>query len=371
MKSTSTSTARAGYPAEWLSRDEKKRIIARSLPRALALYVTHLAFYFATLYAILQPWPWWVSLPFCLLNGLAIGLLFVLGHEAAHRTLVPGKRLNDWLARIAFIFPAHSRAVWVVAHNSNHHRFTNLLHKDGVWEPMTLQAYQNASRWRRAYERFERSPLGGLTFYYWGILFTRAGLPLRMNTPNKWRRFGPDIAFMVLGVVTLITLIAGLGNYLDPSRPLAQAIFLGWMLPFILGLWFISVSIYLNHTHPDIIWFDKAEDWSYYGAQIKGSTDVIMPWVLRKAFPLYQDVMAHTAHHGFVNVPIYNLPEAQAAIVRRYGRDVVRYNFSLHRYLDIVRRCKLIDTERKCWVDFNGVPTSEPQQQHYLLDPEN
>lgn len=349
---------RTGYPAEWMTPDEMKRISARSMPKALVLYFTHLGLYYASLLGILAPWPIWASLPFCLLNGFAIGLLYLIGHEAAHRSFAPGSTLNDWLARIAFIFPAHSRSVWAEAHNITHHRYTNVLKKDGVWEPMTLEDYRNAGWLRRAYERFERSALGGLTFYYWGILLTRGGLPLLMDTPNKWRRFGPDIAFMVLGVAALIVFIGFLGSWLDPSRPVWLSILLGWAIPFMLGMWIISVSIYLQHTHPDIIWFENQDDWSYYEAQIKGSTDVILPWAVRKAFPLYQEVMDHTAHHAFMNVPIYNVPEAQAAILRTYGDDVIRYEVTLKRYLDIVRKCKLMDTKRGCWVDFDGNPTS-------------
>ncbi len=357
MTSPITLPARTGHPSDWMTAEERKHATTRSLSRAFTAFFTQLSFYFVTLFLVLQPWPWWASLPFCLLNGVAIAMLYLLGHEASHRTLAPGKTLNDWLARIAFIFSAHSRSVWVEAHNSTHHRFTNLLKKDGVWEPMTLAEYRRAGPLRRAWERWQRSVLGGLTFYYWGILLTRGGLPLGMNTPNKWRRFGPDIAFMVLGVVALVTLIAWLGTALDPSRTALQAVALGWAVPFMLGLWIMSASIYLQHTHPDIIWFDKEEDWSFYGAQIRGTTYIILPRLLQKVLPIYQDVMAHTAHHAFMSVPIYNVAEAQAALLKCYGDDVIQYKLSLRRYLEIVRRCKLMDTERKCWVDFAGRPT--------------
>ena len=215
---TATQDGRTGYPAEWMTPDEMKMISKRSMSRALVLFFSHLALYFASMLGILAPWPLWVSLGFCLLNGFAIGLLYLIGHEAAHRSFAPGTVLNDWLARVAFIFPAHSRSVWAEAHNVTHHRYTNVLKKDGVWEPMTLEDYRKAGPVRRAYERFERSAFGGLTFYYWGILLTRAGLPLLMDTPNKWRRFAPDIAFMLLSVATLITAIGLIGPMLDPSR---------------------------------------------------------------------------------------------------------------------------------------------------------
>ena len=355
---TATQDGRTGYPAEWMTPDEMKMISKRSMSRALVLFFSHLALYFASMLGILAPWPLWVSLGFCLLNGFAIGLLYLIGHEAAHRSFAPGTVLNDWLARVAFIFPAHSRSVWAEAHNVTHHRYTNVLKKDGVWEPMTLEDYRKAGPVRRAYERFERSAFGGLTFYYWGILLTRAGLPLLMDTPNKWRRFAPDIAFMLLSVATLITAIGLIGPMLDPSRTFWGSVLLGWVVAFVIGMWIISVSIYLQHTHPDILWFENEDDWSYYEAQIKGSTDVILPWALQKAFPLYQEVMDHTAHHAYMTVPIYNVPAAQAAILRTYGDDVISYKITLARYLDIVRKCKLMDPKRKCWVDFNGNPTT-------------
>lgn len=346
-----------GYPAEWMTPAEMREVSERSFIKSMVLFTTHLGLYFGSLMAILAPWHWGISLAFCLFNGFAIGLLYLIGHEAAHGSFSTTPALNKWMARIAFAFPAHSVSVWVEAHNHIHHRYTNVLGKDGVWEPMTWKAYQAAGPIRRAYERFERGPFGGLTFYYWGILLTRGGLPLLLDTPNKWRKYGPDILFMVLGVCSLIALSVGLSAWLDPSRPWWGAILLGWALPFALGMWIISASIYLQHTYPSILWVESEDDWSYYEAQIKGSTDVILPWIVRKAFPLYQEVMDHTAHHAFMNVPIYNVPQAQAAILRTYGDDVVRYEVTLKRYLDIVRRCKLMDTERKCWVDFEGNPT--------------
>lgn len=356
--SDAQTSGRTGYPAEWMTPDEMKRISSRSYSKSLVLYFSHVALYFSSLVGILAPWSIWISLPFCLLNGFAIGLLYLIAHEAGHRSFTPNPTLSDWLARFAFIFTAHSRSVWVEAHNITHHRNTNLLGRDGVWEPMTLEQYRNAGPLRRAYERFERSPFGGLTYYYWGILLTRGGLPLRMDTPNKWRRFAGDIAFMVLGVILLIALVGALGTWLDPSRPLWLAIALGWALPFMLGMWIISSSIYLQHTHPDIIWFEDEDEWNYYDTQVRGSTDVILPWVVRKAFPLYQEVMDHTAHHAFMNVPIYNVPEAQACLARTYGDDVITYKLTLARFLNITRKCKLLDMERKCWVDFDGNPTS-------------
>src|ERR1700730_4902936 len=55
----------------------------------------------------------WVKLIAVVVAGTAISMLFILGHDAAHRSLVSGKKLNSVLARLVFLPCLHNYTLWV------------------------------------------------------------------------------------------------------------------------------------------------------------------------------------------------------------------------------------------------------------------
>ena len=59
-------------------------------------------------------------------NGVLIALLFIVAHDGAHGALVPGQKLNLWIARFAFVPCVHAVSLWCTVHNKLHHGYTNL-----------------------------------------------------------------------------------------------------------------------------------------------------------------------------------------------------------------------------------------------------
>src|SRR5262249_24761603 len=47
--------------------------------------------------------PWWAKLPLGLLNGILIGVLFIVGHDACHGILTPHRWLNRLLGRLCLL----------------------------------------------------------------------------------------------------------------------------------------------------------------------------------------------------------------------------------------------------------------------------
>jgi omega-6 fatty acid desaturase (delta-12 desaturase) len=129
---------------------------------------------------------------------------------------------------------------------------------------------------------------------------------------------------------------------------------LGWVIPFATFNYILALSIYVQHTHPRVPWFDDEATWSSYGGNIRGTTHVELPINIA---PLWSMVLEHTAHHAMTSIPIYNLRQAQANLLERYGEEVVRYMLTPASYMAITRACKLYDFKRACWTDFDGVPT--------------
>src|SRR6185312_2706193 len=85
--------------------------------------------------------------------GMAIGMLFIIGHDACHNAYTASTRLNQWVGRLAFLPSLHSYSLWDLAHNRTHHRFNNIRGIDYVWEPMTPAEYRALGRARRTIYR--------------------------------------------------------------------------------------------------------------------------------------------------------------------------------------------------------------------------
>src|SRR5258706_341126 len=67
----------------------------RSLRTGLRLLATHYALYFATLAGALAPLPIPVAIACAIANGVFIAMLFIIGHDGAHGSLVPGRSWNE------------------------------------------------------------------------------------------------------------------------------------------------------------------------------------------------------------------------------------------------------------------------------------
>jgi omega-6 fatty acid desaturase (delta-12 desaturase) len=326
----------------------------RSLVRGLAIFMTYAVLYGATLIDALGPFPLVLNLAAGIGNGICIAMLFIIGHDCCHGAFVPGRRWNLWLGRFAFIPVVHSVSLWRVAHNGNHHGRTNLKGVDPVWAPMSPREYANASPARRFVERVYRSAFGPAPYYFFEIWIALMIAPMWRQARAQWLRHLPDTVFVLMGFAATLAAVGWLGGMLAPQRPLWLVLTLGWGVPFAAWHYLAGITVYLNHTHPDVAWFDDECAWSAYNGNVLGTVHVKMPIDI---FPLYSDVMAHPAHHTNVSTPVYALPQAQEALKARAGGEITEYTLSLAEYRRILKDCKLFDFEARRWTDFAGVPT--------------
>jgi omega-6 fatty acid desaturase (delta-12 desaturase) len=314
----------------------------------------HVSLYAVTLAGALAPWSIGANMIFAVLNGLFIALLFVVAHDAAHGSYVPGRNANRWIARFAFLPCVHSASLWTAIHNRMHHRRTNLKGVDTVWTPMNKADYDAAHPLRRALERLYRSAWGPLIYYYIEFWIHRMLLPLAPEVRGQWKRHLPDSIFAVSGFALTLGVIVCAAGVFTPERPLWLVLLLAWVIPYAVWSYLMAFTIYLNHTHPDIPWFGSEQEWRTWRGKCRETAHVRLPV---NAVPLYTKVMNHPAHHADTTVPVYVLPEAQARI-----RDVlptsVEYMLTPRAYMDIVQRCKLFDYENHRWTDFDGTPTT-------------
>ena len=133
---------------------------------------------------------------------------------------------------------------------------------------------------------------------------------------------------------------------------------LAFVLPLLFWFAMIGFVVYVHHTHVKVSWHDDRAAWQR--AQPFVSTTVHLTFPL-KIGSLMHHIMEHTAHHVDMSIPLYKLKAAQARIEELLPGRIVIQRFSWRWYFDTARRCKLYDFTQRCWTDFKGRATSEPQ----------
>ena len=126
-------------------------------------------------------------------------------------------------------------------------------------------------------------------------------------------------------------------------------------LPFIVFNWMVGFVSYLNHTHPDVPWFSRRDEWSFYAGQVNCTVHMgVPPWLVF----FVTDLGLHGAHHIDPRIPIWSLDRAEARIVAAARHDIIVERWTFRRHREIMKRCKLYDYDRHRWLDFAGRPTS-------------
>jgi acyl-lipid omega-6 desaturase (Delta-12 desaturase) len=304
---------------------------------AVAIFAADAAIYATAVFGAMRSdgaaaWAWGTA------AGIAIAMLFVVGHDACHGSLTGNARWNRWLGTMAFLPSMTPFSAWELGHNQTHHVYTNLKPLDYIWTPFSKREFDALPRWRRGLERVYRN-VAGLGLYYgievwWKHLFFA----------SKRRR---DLRGSLL-----------CGSYAVALSAVSWRI--GWgafaagvIWPFVLWNWLMGWAIFEHHTHPDVPWFDDPAEWRAAQAQTRCTVHVELP-----AFAdlLLHRIMQHTAHHLDVTVPLYGLANAQRALESEPACGIVVYRWSPLGLLRHLRLCKLYDFELRRWTGFDGVP---------------
>jgi acyl-lipid omega-6 desaturase (Delta-12 desaturase) len=350
-------------PAELLARIPAGARRRRHFP-ALAVFAADYAGYLLLVAGACVLPGWWAKALCVLAAGGMIGGLYVVGHDAGHGVLVPGRRLNRWLARLAFL-PAYAPlAAWFRAHVLLHHNFLRVRGRDMAWMPWTVAEYRRASAARRAWYRFLRTP-PGLSFY-WTVgnwvpyLLFPPGSELGARRPQFRldRLLVLGFAAGLFAALLALTRAAAAWPWADPVGP-AGAALLGLVAPYLVWTYLIGLMDLLHHTHPRAVCFADREEWDYYTANVRSTTHLVLPLGLNR---LMHNLLEHTAHHVDPRVPLFHLPAAQARLEAAYPGDVPVERLTPGYVLRILRTCRLYDYDRRQWLDYDGTPTSPPQR---------
>jgi omega-6 fatty acid desaturase (delta-12 desaturase) len=332
--------------------DEQRR---RAWGRGLASLLPAAAAWLLTLAAVACA-PWWAKAPLAVLNGTAIGVLFIIGHDACHGILLPGRRMNRLAGRLCLLPALHPYTAWVHNHNGLHHAFTNVKEKDPGFPPLAPAEYRALPAWRRWLYR------QGRTWYGLGLLYVTEMwlkwevLPGPPRAPRRRRAFACDRALVAAFALAWVGALGAAAGWQGDTA--AGLVLVGFVLPQAVWNWLIGFIVLQQHTHPRVPWYSAGDrpSPSYFQAQVGATPHLIFPAPFRV---LLRHVMEHTAHHADPAVPLYRLGGAQQALEHAYRRDIVRVRWSPAGFLRTLRVCRLYDYAAHRWVDYNGTPLTE------------
>ena len=332
-------------------------IAGRSTARALMLLALDYTLLVALLAGVVLAGSIWLKVVCALAAGFVIGRLFVIGHDGCHHSLTPHRRLNKWLARIAFLPSLTPYSLWDVGHNQVHHGFTNLKGVDFVWAPLTQQEFNALRPLRRVMERIYRSGWGPGLYYMVEIWWKKMVFPRPATLGHRHQAaFTWDCLLVSAFAVIWIGALAGIAWMTGQSAVLLLA--LGFVLP--LAFWFnmMGFVIYGHHTHVKVSWHDDRASWQRAQPFVSTTVHLTFPFYIGS---MLHHIMEHTAHHVDMSIPLYKLKGAQKRLEELLPGRIVVQPFSLPWYFATARACKLYDFRRNCWTDFAGRVTS-PQR---------
>ena len=308
--------------------------------------------------------PWWAKIILGLINGHAIGVMLIIGHDALHGILFPRRWMNRLAGRISMAPAFHPVTSWVHSHNGLHHGFTNIKGKDAGFPPLNLEEYRMLSLLGKCSYRVSRSWYGCGWLYLKEMWFKWEFFPSIIHAPKNPKAFLRDRLQLAALFVAWVSLLIW-SAVVRGENPFFM-VACGFLLPQFVSNYFIGFITLQQHTHPEVAWYSELDSPSptFFQAQLHGAPHLVFPYILRVVM---RNVMEHTVHHADPAVPLYCLPAAQKSLEHSFGNDIIYENWTPFTFLRITRICKLYDYSTHQWVDYSGKPLTESLYQNYLL----
>jgi acyl-lipid omega-6 desaturase (Delta-12 desaturase) len=284
--------------------------------------------------------------------GAALVNLGALLHEAAHRSVVRSRLGNKVIAVVSMTLCLFNYRLWLYDHHVLHHGRTNVKGNNFL-SPVTLEEYQAMSRLRRALYRAYHTPSGtGILLYFlverWPTVHFYPGSWL----PPRFRRSALGYAALLaafaaalFGVLVLVPAVTG--------GSIAASLLCGLVLPYTIWFATFSMTVFLQHTHPQVRWYRDAASSPPEALSVHVG---IPAWINHMS----HYGLEHPVHHVSAIIPHYRLKAAQAALAEIAAPPVIAMRFTASNLRDVVTRCRLYDYDAHAWTDFDGRVTALP-----------
>jgi omega-6 fatty acid desaturase (delta-12 desaturase) len=316
---------------------------------ALAIFLLDILLYVALTGVTLTARFFGVRLAASFALGIVLARLFIIGHDCCHGAFFSSATLNRALGRVAFLPTLTPFSLWELGHNVMHHSFPNLKGRDHVWAPLTKSEYEALPSWRKALERFYRSIYGLWAYYLIELWWNKLFFPNKRHVRARRSRHLRDSWAVALYLVAMISICVWLSDGSAGGRALSLVTAI--VIPFCLWNYLMGFVIYVHHTHPAIAWYENKSAWAQSLPQIVNTVHMTFPVPFSK---MLHNIMEHNAHHADINVPLYELPSAQASVTEALGPEMLVEQWSFRGFIACLDACKLFDFEQYAWLDFEG-----------------
>jgi omega-6 fatty acid desaturase (delta-12 desaturase) len=292
----------------------------------------------------------WLKLLAAVMAGTAISMLFILGHDAAHKSLISKRPLNATLGRILFLPCLHNYTLWVIQHNRLHHQLTNVRGVNS-YSPASLEEFRRMPIWRRVVERLYRSVVGFGAYYlverWWrDKFFPRKGISRKYRVA-AWL----DFALLFFWGMSFVLCLYAVG---DVTNTPISAVMWGFVIPFLIWNYLMGLTAFLQHTHPLVPWFRTREEARANRSQAELTILVQYPaWY----DILSHNIMQHQAHHINPSIPWFRLKTAQRRLAGLLGGNAIIEGMGVKYMIRLTRTCQLYDYDQHGWLSFAGRST--------------
>lgn len=289
----------AHLPENW--REIVRKYQAPSTVRALWQLINSVGGYLATWILIcttLGVSPWLTAALVVLAGGLLVRV-FIIFHDCGHGSFFHSHRANTVVGFLTGVLAFTPYTLWRKEH-ALHHSTASDLDRRGVGDvpTMTVEEYLGASFWKKLGYRLVRNP-----FVLFGIgpvvmFMVKHRLTLSAAASPSERRSVHATNLALLGLITGMSFVLGLIPYL-----LLQVGVIA--VAGSVGTWLF----YVQHQFEGVYW-ERAEEWSFTEAALKGSSFYKLPRVLQW---FSGNIGFHHIHHLSSRIPNYNLERCHNA----------------------------------------------------------
>jgi omega-6 fatty acid desaturase (delta-12 desaturase) len=221
---------------------------------------------------------------------------YILFHDCAHGSLLPGRRANVWLGAVLAVLVFTPFARWRHDHVV-HHATAGDLDRRGVGDVPTLTvAEYNARSWpARVGYRLFRNPV---IMFGFGPIYAMLLMPrwVGRSADSRIQRSVWRTNLALVLVVTALCWFLGWSAFLLVQAPIV-------VLAGATGVWLN----YVQHQFDKTYWA-RPQDWTYGDAALRGTSHLKLPKVLQF---FTGNIGLHHVHHLNPKIPNYNLQRAQ------------------------------------------------------------
>ncbi|TVQ96936.1 MAG: fatty acid desaturase [Spirochaetaceae bacterium] len=242
--------------------------------------------------------PYWLTLLLAVPAGAFLLRLFIMFHDCCHGSFLPSQAAMRTVGSALGVLAFTPYGEWRHSHGVHHSTAGNLDRRGigDVWT-MTVQEYEEASRWTRLKYRVYRHPLamfgiGPLALF---IVFQRI---VPGHAKKRQIRSVHLTNLAIVGIVSVAWLTIGLPTYLAIQLPVMAVAGAA-------GIWLF----YVQHQFDPSYWA-RTDDWESLDAALHGSSYYKLPAILRW---FSANIGLHHIHHLRPRIPNYNLPAALKA----------------------------------------------------------